>query len=158
VEILKIIKKTIPGIRCGIIGEGIEKNGLKKKISEYGLDSNIHLLGFLNEAEKIENLKAAKVFIFPSHEEGWGIVIAEALACGLPTIVYRLHDIVDIWKDNVSWIDCFDLNQFSKKTLEIISDNNKVKYLSNKAKEYSKQLDWIKVLEHEEKIVRKIIN
>ena len=35
-------------------------------------------------------MKSSKLFIFPSYEEGWGISITEAMACGLAVVCYDL--------------------------------------------------------------------
>ena len=35
-------------------------------------------------------VKSVLVFVFPSHEEGWGIAICEAMACGLAVVAYDL--------------------------------------------------------------------
>jgi glycosyltransferase involved in cell wall biosynthesis len=43
---------------------------------------------------------ASEVFVLPSHQENFGIVVAEALACSLPVI---LSDKVNIWREVVSY-------------------------------------------------------
>ena len=42
---------------------------------------------------------ASEVFVLPSHQENFGIVVAEAMACGLPVI---LSDKVNIWREIVA--------------------------------------------------------
>src|SRR5882672_7272359 len=42
------------------------------------------------EEEKFEYLRRAKLFVLPSVEEGWGIVVAEALSVGTPVLAYDL--------------------------------------------------------------------
>jgi glycosyltransferase involved in cell wall biosynthesis len=53
----------------------------------------IHRLGLRNDPERF--LGAADVFAFPSRREGFGTVIVEAMACGVPAVVARLDGITD---------------------------------------------------------------
>jgi len=48
------------------------------------------LAGFLSENEKLLTMQSSKVFVFPSYEEGWGIAVAEGIACGLQVILYDI--------------------------------------------------------------------
>ncbi len=155
IKIVDKIKKYYPTILCAIIGEGREKNNLKKEIKNNNLEKNINLLGFLGEKEKIETLRASKLFILPSHEEGWGIVIGEAMACGLPVVVYKLKDIVGIWEDNVTWIECFDLNEFSDTVIGLLKNDKERKLFAQKGLKFAKTLDWNDILENEVSIIMK---
>lgn len=50
-----------------------------------GLD-NLHFIGFKKKDELAQYYKAADVFVLPTREDIWGLVINEAMACGLPVI------------------------------------------------------------------------
>lgn len=52
---------------------------------EYHAD-NIHFIDFLNKEELIDYYAAADIFVFPTREDIWGLVINEALAYGLPVL------------------------------------------------------------------------
>jgi len=54
------------------------------------LADNIKLMRFISEGDKFQIMKSSKVFIFPSYEEGWGIAVAEAIACGLDVVLYDI--------------------------------------------------------------------
>lgn len=47
---------------------------------------NVHFLGFMKKEELIRHYKAADVFVLPTREDIWGLVINEAMAYGLPVI------------------------------------------------------------------------
>lgn len=47
---------------------------------------NLHFLGFKNRRELKELYLAADVFVHPTCEDIWGLVVNEALACGLPVV------------------------------------------------------------------------
>ena len=155
-EMVKIIKKTKTDIKCVLIGDGGERGVYELKIKECRLEKNIILLGYANEDEKYRVMKSSKLFVLPSHEEGWGIVIGEALACKTPAVVYKLDDIVDIWCDNVTWVKCFDIEEFADKILCLLRDTEKRQEMSEKGYKFVQKLDWNDVLEKEFEIIKEI--
>lgn len=73
--------------RLLIVGDGPEKDALKQICLEKSL-SNVQFLPFLSQEELRSVYKKAQGFILASsHDETWGLVINEAMACGLPVIV-----------------------------------------------------------------------
>jgi len=66
-----------------IIGDGVEKQNLTKKIDG---NPNIILAGFKEKEEIPYYFALADIFVFASHFDGWALVINEACAAGLPII------------------------------------------------------------------------
>lgn len=87
VKSIAILKEKIPSIKCLIIGDGPEKNKLERMVSSLNLTNNVFFLGFLENHDEVYSLiKSSKVFVLPSTREGFGIVVAESLACGTSVI------------------------------------------------------------------------
>jgi len=83
---LSLLKKQFPDIRCHIIGEGPQKEGLLDLALKLQVSENIDFADFRDYGLLIETLKASKVFLLLSSREGFGISIIEAYACGIPVI------------------------------------------------------------------------
>jgi glycosyltransferase involved in cell wall biosynthesis len=77
-----------------IIGEGEERENLLHQITQAGLPSYVHLLGYVNNASCI--LPAFDIFALPSHKEGLPYVLMEAGQASLPVVVSNIHGIKDI--------------------------------------------------------------
>lgn len=79
-EVLKIY----PNVKLWILGRGSEEEKLKVLIKKLNLENNIFLLGFKRNIYKY--LKQADIFVLTSKYEGFGNVLIEAMACGIPVI------------------------------------------------------------------------
>lgn len=68
-----------------IVGEGPERAKYEELIKQYGL-SNVYLTGFMMKETLFDYYRSADLFIHPTSTDVWGLVINEAMACGLPVI------------------------------------------------------------------------
>jgi len=149
VTIVKLAKNQYPNVVCAIVGEGPEKECFIKAIRDNGLEDNIQLVGSKTRLEVIEIMKSSNIFVLPSHEEGWGIVIGEALASGIPAVVYDLKDIREIWQDNVVWVKCFNTKYFADAVIKLLGDENERELFSQKGLYFMKTLDWDMIINKE---------
>ena len=94
---VKNLNNEFPGIKLKIIGEGPEKEYLKNLAKKLNIIDNIDFLGKIeNRKEMIKVLKKSHVFALPSVVEGFGMVIIEAMACGLPYVVSDIPPLREI--------------------------------------------------------------
>ena len=87
------------------------QKGLNDRAEHLGLASRVTWAGMVSGAMKWGALRAAEVFLFPSHQENFGIVVAEALAAGVPTLISNK---VNIWRE----IETDGAGMVSEDTLE----------------------------------------
>ena len=69
---------------------------LKAQAEKLGIAHRISWPGMLQGSDKWGAFYAAEVFCLPSHQENFGIVVAEALACGKPVLISNK---VNIWRE-----------------------------------------------------------
>lgn len=72
---------------------------LQRRAAEAGIAERIHWPGMLGGAAKYGAFYGAEAFILPSHQENFGIAVAEAMACGIPVLI---TDKVNIWREIVA--------------------------------------------------------
>jgi glycosyltransferase involved in cell wall biosynthesis len=77
------VRATIPA-RLVILGEGEERKNLELLVKSLGLLEDVELTGFVENP--FAYMSRATVFVLSSRWEGFGLVLAEALACGTPAI------------------------------------------------------------------------
>ena len=74
-------------VTCAIAGQGPESGALRALTSQLSLDAQVTFLEHLEEHQEVFGLmKSARVFVYPSVREGFGLAVVEALACGTPVV------------------------------------------------------------------------
>lgn len=85
-------RERIPGLRGEIYGEGPEREHLLRAIAENGLDDVVTAPGFVDHGALEGAIARALCLALPSSREGYGLVIIEAAARGVPVVVVEGPD------------------------------------------------------------------
>lgn len=155
IEVWKLLKLENKKYTLAIIGKGEPKfiQYLKHKIKDYNLENYVFLLGYVEEG--LHYLKTAKAFVFPSYEEGWGISICEALACGVPVVAYDLPVYNDIYNDSIIKVPKGNIEMFCNKIIESIENKDFRTRIIEIGKQICQRYDWDNVARRELGIIEK---
>lgn len=145
IKTIHLVKADFSNIKCLIIGDGPEKNRLEDLTRELKLEKNIKFLGFLENHNEVYSLmKSSKVFVLPSTREGFGIVIIEANACGIPVITtnHKTNAAKDLIIDGKNGYLCaLEEKLFADYILRIL-DNTSTQALQQYCTRSAKEFDW----------------
>ena len=114
---LNVLRRTTernPSIRLLMAGAGDSRPELEARVRGWGLQDLLHLTGVRTDIPRL--MRAADVLLFPSRQEGLGMVAVEAQAAGLPVLAsaavpqeavvipelfdaVSLHDPINLWAD-----------------------------------------------------------
>ncbi len=83
------VRETVPDVKCHIIGDGPEKERLFELATRRELLENVRFFEFIEYDDVIARIKSSKILVLPSSREGFGIVVIEAFACGVPVITVK---------------------------------------------------------------------
>jgi glycosyltransferase involved in cell wall biosynthesis len=111
---------------------GAEANSASQKLPANAID-----IGRLSsESDVAEAMQQADALIFPSRSEGFGLVAAEAMACGLPVIATRGSSLPEVVEDGVSGILCNKDNvaNFSDAARKLAANPELYKYMAKAAR------------------------
>ena len=87
VDALGMVMKRRPDLRAVLVGRGPDLESARRLVADLGLADRIELPGFV-EADRLEALQAeAAVMVQPSEREGYGMVVVESGARGVPVVV-----------------------------------------------------------------------
>jgi glycosyltransferase involved in cell wall biosynthesis len=79
-----------PEATLEVIGDGPARERLERLAKSLSIKEKVTFHGFVSEEDKIEILNRADVFVFASKQEGFGLVLLEAMAAGLPVVARHL--------------------------------------------------------------------
>lgn len=135
IELIEAFKKLkISKKKLLIIGQ--DEEGLEEKI----VGTNIIYLGYKNNPEYYLNM--IDIFCLPSHREGFGSVIIEAGAMGIPAIASRIYGLSDAVKDGETGLlhTVKNINELKEKMETLGRDKNLRVCLGVKAQKRSYEL------------------
>lgn len=140
-----------------LVGSGLEFSTVKRKISALGLENKVYLHGRCSDEELYSLLKSSRIFIFPSLFEGWGIAVAEALACGLPVVAYDIPALREVFGKckSVFLVPVKNIENLTAMVLDILNINEKEwRELNFFSKSYSRQFCWEEVAKEDLRLLR----
>jgi glycosyltransferase involved in cell wall biosynthesis len=92
VPALALARDEIPALRGAIYGNGPEREKVVRAIAELGLEGHVSAPGFVDRDVLEDALATALCLVLPSRREGYGRVVIEAAACGVPVVVVEGPD------------------------------------------------------------------
>jgi glycosyltransferase involved in cell wall biosynthesis len=139
-----LVVDAVPRARLVIAGTGAPRytESLRKLACELGVADSVEFCGFVTEEQKNRLLDSAMLFAFPSKEEGWGIVLAEAMAHGLPCVTYDLAAYRNVFIRGRRSVAVNDVGGFARHIAELLTDEAQRTELSAAALELSKTFSW----------------
>jgi len=135
-------KLKLKNIKLVIVGD--EGTLYKKETFKYLIKDNpdVVFTGYVTDDELAGLYKNAKLFVFPSLYEGFGIPPLEAMACNCPTIVSNAASIPEVCADASYYVDPNSIDSIAKGIYEVINDKTLQDELRQKGAERVKKFSW----------------
>ncbi len=116
-----------------LVGDGPEKCVAWQLVEKYGLQDQVLLLGNQDRVEELYSISDLKLLL--SEKESFGLVLLEAMACGVPCIGTNIGGIPEVIKDQVSGflVEVGDIQAASEKALAVLEDKQLSKRLTDHA-------------------------
>ncbi|MCG8457926.1 MAG: glycosyltransferase family 4 protein, partial [Holophagales bacterium] len=105
----------------GLVGEGEERERLRREARSRGLGSRVELFGPVSDARTWGLLRGTRCLVLPSYEEGYSLVIAEALVAGVPVIAYDLPHYPEVFGDAITRVPLGDAAALGREIHALLS-------------------------------------
>ena len=144
IPIWERVQKLRPGTTLTLMGGMSGEAEVVKEIERLKLPITVFKpeKGFLPAAEYYAKIKEAKILFAPSHEEGWGIAVCEAMAAGLPVVAYDLPAYRKIYRGAYAAIPCYDFDAFAAAIVKTLDDPAEYTRLRQLGSTCADQYDW----------------
>lgn len=160
IKSLPEIKKNLGNkIYLLILGEGQEKENLKKLAEELGVSRQVNFLGKIGHEQIMNYFKLADVFILNSHYEGLSHTLLEVMKAGRPIICSNIKANREVIEDNKSGllVNYNDAGEIAEAAVRILTDRALAESLVREAKEKLKMFTWDETVRLTVEVIREVI-
>ncbi len=157
IKAFKYVNEKISDAELWLVGEGPEKNNLKKLAEELGIDKKVRFCGFVNNIEELYNM--ARISVLTSKSESFSYAAVESMANGVPIVASdfpggirevmgasrsrkeypiktKVGYIIKNFTDSNEYLPVVSKceNEMGRMLINIILDNEKYNYMSENCK------------------------
>lgn len=131
------------------------------EINSMGLNlgEDIILLGAVPEDSMPRLYRAADVLVFPSVKEGWGLVVLEAMASGIPVVASKIEPLTEYLRDeeNAILISPMDYEALAQKIIKVLENNELRNKLIRNGMKTAQAYSWQNTALKHSEFYRKIL-
>jgi glycosyltransferase involved in cell wall biosynthesis len=147
------LRRTRPSLHLDVIGKGPDRARLESLVHDLDAEKCVTFHGFLPEHRKGELLARARLHVCASDVEGWGQVVAEAAAYGVPTVARDVRGLRDsVRHEHTGWLlpePTADLAATQARllvgidsALDELEDPERRAEISTACRSWAAQFDW----------------
>lgn len=138
VNVFNQVRKEIPS-KLLLVGDGPELSVLCKLVRELGIEKDVLFLGKQENVEELLAISDVKLLL--SSKESFGLVLLEAMACGVPCIGTRIGGIPEVIEhgENGYLCELGDIDQITYYTLNLLKDEALYERISKRSIEIVKE-------------------
>lgn len=148
--LLPALEKTPEDIRLVIVGEGQEKEALTEQAAKLGISDRIEFRGYVEGEALRELYNASDIFVLPTREDCFGLVILEAMCASLPVVSSKYADgAADLIEEdgNGKIVDPEDTDAFAGGIEELFSDEERLARMGKRSYEKAQEFAFDRVAE-----------
>lgn len=146
-----------PTTRFVVVGKDDgHRAALERLAAELGVAERVLFTGTVDEATKMAILKRAELFVFPSRLEGFGIVLAEAMAVGTLCLAYPIPAARDVLADGARGLLAAGRDDLSRAIISVLDDPPRFDAIRSAGQEYALTLAAPAVVSRLEKVYMEI--
>ncbi len=136
-----------------------EEKNLAEKIKKLSELNQVELRQGINRKELIKEYCSASVFVLPSLQESFGLVLIEAMACFTPCVAFSVCGTKEIVDDNLNGFLVEEGNNelFAKKLAELVSDEKKRNLFGLNARKKAEQFSFAGKITEFKDFFRKVV-
>jgi glycosyltransferase involved in cell wall biosynthesis len=133
-----------------IIGTGERAEQYKAMCRELAIEERVSFLGFIEHSRLPPHFSSADLFVLPSRSESFGLVLAEAMASGLPVVSTRVGGIPEVVEEGATGllVPPNDPPALAEAIIELLDDPERMRAMGVRGRERVRQhFTWDKVAE-----------
>jgi glycosyltransferase involved in cell wall biosynthesis len=152
------VLKKHPRTKFVIVGKKLDGyEELSNLVRSLGIEKSVEFAGFISEKEKIALYNRAKAFVSPSEHEGFGVAIAESMACELPVVVTKKGAIAEVVGNVGLYVKFHDVEGIANAINKLLTNEEFRKNMGRKSRERIENFSYEKRKQEIWEVVEKVI-
>lgn len=115
---------------------------LKKRIRELGIENRVIFTGFVSDEDLVCLYNQARLLVFPSFEEGFGLPAIEAMACGTPVAASRSGALPEVLGTAGRYFDARNIEEMTRVIESVLNDADARKMMREIGLQRAESFRW----------------
>ena len=129
---------------------------VERHMVELGLESRTMFVGFMSDERVADLYNMARVFVYPSFFEGFGLPPLEAMACGTPVVASNTTSIPEVTGEAAILVDPHDSDAIAEGIRSVLEKPGLAARLSRAGLEQAKTFSWQRAARENYEVYRKV--
>ncbi|SDK79045.1 Glycosyltransferase involved in cell wall bisynthesis [Franzmannia pantelleriensis] len=148
-EALPKVLESFPAARLCLAGDGPDKSALHARCQALGIIDSVEFPGWLPKDEMLDRAEGSSLMVVPSDgsQEGFGLVVAEAMALGVPLVCTDIPVFREVAGDTVCYFPVADADILADVIVKVLSHpestNRRVNKALQRVEKYFDQRDMV---------------
>jgi glycosyltransferase involved in cell wall biosynthesis len=136
--------------------EGYHSEQVMQTLMALKTKRSIRYIGYVTHNEKVELLRHAAAFVFPSFYEGFGLPILEAMALGVPVVTSKTTSMPEIAERAALFIDPTNVADITRGLREVLTKPDVAKRLHEAGPKQAAKFSWLRCAEETMAVYQKV--
>ena len=137
------VRAAVPDARLVLAGNPTSTEpGLRALATELSLDDHVRFLEFVDAAELEGLYAAASLFVLPSHNEGFGLPVLEAMARGVPVACSGVSALPEVGGDAARYFDPRSPTEIGAVIADVLGDGEARRRMADAGRRHAAGMTW----------------
>jgi glycosyltransferase involved in cell wall biosynthesis len=146
-------------LKLVLVGKsGDRHSGIHKTVSKLGLKDDIIFTGYVPDEHLPHFFTAAKMFVFPSLWEGFGLPVLEAMACGCPVICSNIASLPEVAGDAALLVNPYQIAEIADAIIKITKEPETEQRMKHDGPAQAAKFNWCRTAKQTLEIYMKAVS
>ncbi len=130
---------------------------VRQRVERLGVGERVHLLGHVDDERLVAVYQGARLLLYPTLYEGFGLPVVEAMACGVPVITSSSSSLKEIAEGYAHLVDPLDVGEIADALVQCLTDDEHRRALARLGQKRSRDFRWSATAERTLETYRRVL-
>ena len=128
-----------------------------RRVTKLGLQDQVHFTGYVGDHDLPAIYGAATLLAMPSHYEGFGLPVLEAMACGTPVVCSNTSSLPEVAGDAALLVPPDDARAWNEAITRVLNDDALRASLRERGLAHAARFTWEQAARHTADLYRRVV-